>query len=526
MHIRSLLFCIAAIAPALPAQSAFITMAKGDTLLIERFTRTPTRLDGDVTPKGSVRMVYSNPIDASGRLGNATFTVYSPGAAANAPPMQTASVMIQEDSAIATMTAGITPPRVQRLASMRNAQPVLNTSMASFEVIIAAARRTHADTATMPVFLLLGGQTYPAVFSGLNSDSVSASIAKQSSWFVTDKDGRVIRGGIPSQSVTFSRVDGIGVSKLGAKPDYSAPAGAPYSAESVTVPTTMGHTLGGTLTKPTVTTASGKFPVVISITGSGAQDRDEYISVVPKGYRLFRQIADTLGKRGIAMLRLDDRGYGASGGDFASATSRDFANDVRAAIAYLRTRADVDARRIFLAGHSEGGLVAPMVAVDEPTLAGIVLMAGPARTGREILNFQIRYGIEHDTAIATPKRDSMLAHVSFTVDSALNSSPWLKFFGSYDPIATARRVKVPVLILQGGDDQQVIATEARTLESTFKSAGNRDVTLRVFPDLNHLFIYQPGGNPSGYTSLTSNLAVPESIGALAEWVHTHSTVMR
>jgi hypothetical protein len=265
---------------------------------------------------------------------------------------------------------------------------------------------------------------------------------------------------------------------------------------------------------------------VISITGSGAQDRDEYISIVPKGYRLFRQIADTLGKRGIAMLRMDDRGYGASGGEFATSTSRDFANDTRAAIAYLRTRSDVDPKRIFLAGHSEGGLIAPMVAIDEPALAGIVLMAGPARTGREILNFQVRYGLEHDTTMSAPKRDSALAHVPVMVDSMLNSGPWLKFFGSHDPIATARRVKVPVLILQGGDDQQVIASEAKTLEATFKAAGNRDVTARVFPDLNHLFILQPGGNPSGYMTLSSNLAVPEVIGTLADWVASHAVTMR
>jgi dipeptidyl aminopeptidase/acylaminoacyl peptidase len=223
---------------------------------------------------------------------------------------------------------------------------------------------------------------------------------------------------------------------------------------------------------------------------------------------------------------MDDRGYGASGGSFASSTSRDFGDDIRAAIAYLKTRSDVDPKQIFLAGHSEGGLIAPMVALDEPSLAGIVLMAGPARSGREILNFQMRYGIEHDTTMAAPKRDSLLARVPAQVDSMLTSAPWLKFFGSYDPLATARRVKTPVLILQGGDDQQVIATEATTLEAAFKAAGNRDVTKRVFPELNHLFIHQPGGNPSGYLTLSSNLAVPEAIGTLAEWVRTHAAVMR
>ena len=137
---------------------------------------------------------------------------------------------------------------------------------------------------------------------------MNVTLAGQQFWLATDKDGRIIRGGIPAQHVAISRVDGSAVSKLGAKPDYSAPVGAPYFAEEVTVPTTLGHTLGGTFTKPV--NATGKVAVVISITGSGAQNRDEFIGIVPKGYRPFRQIADTLGKLGIAMLRMDDRGYG------------------------------------------------------------------------------------------------------------------------------------------------------------------------------------------------------------------------
>lgn len=526
MFLRTLILGLAMPAASLRAQSAFVTTARGDTVLVERFTRTATRLEGEVMPKGSVRMVYSNPIDASGHLGDATLAIYSPGSLASAAPMQQAHIAVVGDSVIVNITAGSAPARVQRLASKAGAQPVLNNSFAVYEVLIAAARSAGASTATMPVFLASGGQTLPVSFDGLKTDSVSLTIATQSGWLVTDKAGRIIRGGIPSQGLAISRVDGVAASKLGTKPDYSAPAGAPYTAEDVTVPTSMGHSLGGTFTKPVTAPPGGRFAVAISITGSGAQDRDEYIGIVPKGYRPFRQIADTLGRRGIAMLRMDDRGYGASGGEYASATSRDFANDIRAGIAYLRTRPDVDARRIFLIGHSEGGLVAPMVAVEEPSLAGIVLMAGTARTGRAIIEFQNRYSIQHDTSMTAARRDSALARVSASVDSTLKSSPWLTFFGSYDPVATARRVKVPVLILQGGDDQQVIASEAKTLETTLRAAGNRDVTMQVFPELNHLFIRQPGGNPAGYTSLTSNVVVPEVIGTLVEWVHAHANTKR
>ena len=509
---------------ALQAQSAFVAIVNGDTAFIERFTHASARLEGEVVIKGQPRQVYAYDIDAAGRLGPLSLSVYSPGAKPDAAAMQQVQLAVIGDSAIATINRGAGAPIVQKLSSKALAQPVVNASFAAYEVIIAAARRLRTPTAVVPVLYAAGGVTIPVELSGLHTDSVSAQIGTQLSWFVTDKAGRLLRAGVPAQKLTVTRVDGIGVSKLGFHSDYSAPAGAPYTAEPVTVPTTFGHTLGGTLTKPV--SASGKMPVVISITGSGAQDRDEYISLVPKGYRLFRQIADTLGRRGIAMLRMDDRGYGESGGSFAAATSRDFGNDIRAAIAYLRTRNDVDARHIFLAGHSEGGLVAPMVAVDESQLAGIVLMAGPSRTGREILLFQVRYGIEHDTSMTPARRDSALARVPTQVDSALNSSAWLKFFGAYDPVATAKRVKVPVLILQGGDDQQVIVSEATPLAAAFRVAGNRDVTMRVFPELNHLFIHQPGGNPSGYASLPSNLVAPEVLGALADWVAAHAAVMK
>lgn len=510
-----LLLCLPA--SVATAQSAFVSVVRGDTVQIEKFTRTPTRLDADLAAKGGIRQVFSNRISADGRLGTLTMAAFAPGARADAAPMARGEISIEGDSAMASISVGGQPAAMQRMLSSAIAQPIVNSSIAAFEAMIVVAKRGGADESIASIFLASGGQTIPVRFTGLKTDSVTATVGPTTMWFVTDSTGRVMRAGVPAQGATISRVDGIAVSKIGfAKPDYAAPTGAPYSAETVTVPTTFGHSLGGTFTKPSG--ATGPLPVVISITGSGAQDRDEYISIVPMGYRLFRQVADTLGRRGIAMLRMDDRGYGASGGSFAAATSRDFANDIMAAIAYLRTRPDVNPKKIFLLGHSEGGLVAPMVAIDEPSLAGIVLMAGPGRTGREILLFQVGYPIRNDTTLSVAKRDSMLARVPATVDSVLKTTPWLSFFGSHDPIATAKRVKVPVLILQGGDDQQVIASEAPLLEAAFRAGGNRDVTSRVFPSLNHLFILQPGGNPSGYSTLPTNLAAAEVLGMAVDWI--------
>ena len=517
--LRTLLLC-AGVALPVTAQSAFVELRGTDTIAVERFTRTPARFDGDLQMTGGPRIAYGYSLrPASLSLDSMTIAVYTPGAPRDAAPVQRGTIDVFRDTAVAAYTVN-GQPTTQRIPTQVGAQVLINTSVATLEPLVAAARRLAAPTATLPVFLVMGGTTHSAQFSGLQTDSVTIVIAGLTTWVKLDPAGRVLRGGVPQQGLTFTRVDGPAASRLGARPNYAAPAGAPYAAESVTVPTTMGHTLGGTLTRPAV--MRGRVPVAITITGSGAQDRDEYISSVPNGYRLFRQVADTLGKRGIAVLRLDDRGYGDSGGDFAKATSRDFANDIRAAIAWLRTRDDIDHARIFLVGHSEGGMVAPMVAVDEPALAGIVLMAGPARTGREIIRFQARYAIEHDTTATSEKKAEALAKLPAQVDSVLRTSPWLTFFGDHDPVAVIRRVRQPVLILQGGDDQQVIADEARTLESALKSVRHRDVTTHVFPALNHLFIHQPGGNPAGYTTLPTNLADARVLGILADWIVTRA----
>ena len=253
------------------------------------------------------------------------------------------------------------------------------------------------------------------------------------------------------------------------------------------------------------------------VVDSGAFDRDEAIPMV-KGYRPFRQVADTLARRGIAVLRMDDRGFGASGGDPQRATSADFATDIAAGIAYLRSRPEIDPDRIALVGHSEGGLIGPAVAVQDPRVRALAILAGPSRTGRSILQYQLRYGIESDTSVAAAVRDSALRAGSVKLDSMVAASPWLRYFVDYDPLPVARRVRQPVLILQGGSDRQVTADQAPELAAAVRAGGNADVTMRVFPGLNHLFIPHPSGRPAEYASLTNTNVTPEVLGVLADWL--------
>ncbi|MFI5312107.1 MAG: alpha/beta hydrolase family protein, partial [Gemmatimonadales bacterium] len=199
-------------------------------------------------------------------------------------------------------------------------------------------------------------------------------------------------------------------------------------------------------------------------------------------------------------------------------TSADYAEDIRAALAYLRTRREVDAGRLGVVGHSEGGLIGPMVAVAEPSLRAVVTLAGPAYNGLEIIRYQQRNAVDRDSTLKPSQRDSAYRAAASELDTMMAASPWLKFFVSYDPLATARRVKAPALILQGETDHQVTAVQAEKLGAAMRAGGNRDVTVRVFPQLNHLFIHDSDGSVTGYARLPTNKVDPAVLGAIADWL--------
>lgn len=300
-------------------------------------------------------------------------------------------------------------------------------------------------------------------------------------------------------------------------PDYSAPADAPYTAETVAVKTPAGHTLAGTLTLPAGASPEHPVAAIVTITGSGQQDRDGFIGLA--GYRPFRQIADALARRDIAVLRMDDRGTGASGGTFKGSTSADFAADVRAGLAFLRARPEIRADRLGVLGHSEGAVIVPMVAVEEPALRAIVLLAGVADPARSALHFQIRNGYEHDTALESDERAALIAAIPARIDAMMAADPWMDFFLTHDPAAAMRQVKIPALILTGSRDQQAVPGQVALMEAAFKSAGNPDVTARVLPDLNHLLVPDPDGFPQNYGKLPTPVMMDAgTVKLVTDWL--------
>ncbi|MGA9773898.1 MAG: alpha/beta fold hydrolase [Blastocatellia bacterium] len=362
-----------------------------------------------------------------------------------------------------------------------------------------------------------------------------------------DEKGRIAVIVVPSQNFAAVREEYaslipsfkaiLSASKKETEVDYSAPPSAAFTAEEVTVEA-KGFTLAGTLLLP----KEGKrpYPAVITITGSGQQTRDEYLPLPGlEKYRPFRQIAESLAARGIAVLRVDDRGVGKSKGreTLTASTSADFADDVRAQIEYLRKRGDIDPNRIALVGHSEGGMIAPIVAAGDPRIAAIVLLAGTAKRGDVIIEYQLNQGLESDTMMAeearAKKRDDNRKMLRKLTEGGEGPdapepfrSPWMKYFLTYDPLPTIRKVRQPILILQGAIDRQVTADQADMIQQAARESGNKDVTLRIYPDLNHLFLPAKTGSPSEYSSLSTNTIGPDVMNLLGDWLQQKLKLMK
>lgn len=296
---------------------------------------------------------------------------------------------------------------------------------------------------------------------------------------------------------------------------YGAPRGANYVTEEVSVVTASGLTLFGTLTLPKG--AEGPLPAAVTVTGSGAQDRDEYMPHVGE-YRPFRQIADTLGARGIAVLRLDDRGVNGSGAGPPGATSHDLAEDVRAAVEYLKTRPEIDASRLALVGHSEGGVIAPMVAAADSTIAALVLLAGPAYTLERVGATGLEAVIERTPSLSESEASDMRQRLLRSSAQRAHEDPWYAAALVYDPLPTIRQVRSPVLLLQGDTDTQITPEQADTLAAALGEAGNEDVTVVHFPATNHLFLEDADGRVFGYAHLGSHEVRSDVLGRLADWL--------
>ena len=370
-------------------------------------------------------------------------------------------------------------------------------------------------------------------------------------------DGKTLTGdweqGKQKLPLTMARVDRMPVDKRPQtpKPPY------PYAAEDVTFENAAAKvTLAGTLTLPK---GDGPFPAVVLVSGSGPQDRDESLF----GHKPFLVLADHLTRQGIAVLRYDDRGVAKSTGTHAGATTADFATDAAAAVAYLHGRKEIDAKRVGIAGHSEGGLIAPIVAADHPEqVAFIVLMSGTGLPGHAVIDRQradlLKASGAKPETIALYKtmyakllpvlggpdtvqerKDKITAVVKATADAMTDelkaatglaapevakqvadalTAPWMMAFLAYDPVTTLKRVKCPVLALNGTLDLQVAADEnLPAIEAALKAGLNPPAKFVALPGLNHLFQPAKTGAVDEYPQIETTFDVA-AMKLIAEWV--------
>jgi uncharacterized protein len=323
----------------------------------------------------------------------------------------------------------------------------------------------------------------------------------------------------------------------------------PYTVTDVTYPNAQaeGVTLAGTLTVPTNVQ---NYPVVVLSSGSGPQNRDSELLM----HKPFWIIADYLGRHGIGVLRYDDRGVGASTGKHAMATSADFATDVLAGVQYLKSRSDLPISKIGLMGHSEGGIIVPMVAVQSSDVDFIILLAGTGVRGDLLLAEQtelvmrssgspedeiaksrksnadiyriivksktmkqakdkiekyMAQAAKTDTTITTASTKAMISQIN---------NVWFRYFLKYDPATTLEQVKCPVFAINGDKDVQVpVEMNLTAIAAALQKGGNTHFKTQSFPGLNHLFQHCTTCSVNEYGLLEETFA-PEVLEAVVAWI--------
>ncbi len=316
-----------------------------------------------------------------------------------------------------------------------------------------------------------------------------------------------------------------------------------YQIEEVTfVNEKEGNKLAGTLTIPE---GEGPFPAMVLVSGSGQQNRDEELM----NHRPFWVIADYCARHGIAVLRYDDRGVGGSDGEVKNATSMDFSYDAEAAFDYLRNRKEINATKVGILGHSEGGVINFMVSSRRPEVAFLVSLAGPSVNGIEVLKEQqaaiLRAsGMSEEMVQFNGNANAQMFDIIETsndweeADTLLRqllkgwgyneelteqtvgqmASPWMYYFLRYDPTDAIVKTNCPALLLNGSKDLQVIASQNLPgYEKIIAEHGKTNLTLRELPDLNHLFQHCETGSPNEYFEIEETIS-PEVLEMVVGFV--------
>ena len=352
-----------------------------------------------------------------------------------------------------------------------------------------------------------GAKGIPVKVDWLAGDSVSLQVPVIHVVYTGKWNGKTVEGTFVQNGMSFPLNLTLGRQDDPDRPQE--PKGSPeYKTEEVKFSNdAAGVTLSGTLTYPTDYCERKKVPVVLMVTGSGAQNRNEEVF----GHKPFLVIADYLAKNGIASLRYDDRGVGNSTGTQKGATSRDFADDAEAGIAWLRNTHKFS--RVGILGHSEGGMIAFMLG-SAGAVDFIVSMAGLGVRGDSLLAEQQNAQLQLYGRPASRTVKQVRAEVKMQPKNV-----WLEYFIDYDPKSDIMNTAVPVMAINGTNDMQVVSSSNLEAIKKYLADGNRCNLIKEYPGLNHLFQHCELATSLDYYRIEET-CTPEVLKDIADWINS------
>ena len=405
---------------------------------------------------------------------------------------------------------------------------------------IKAVENGYSATLDVPA---QGANDMPVDETTFRDNRLQMTMSAMGASYSGELKGNIIEGEFSQRGMTFPlNLEKSEKETLQARPQDPKPP-FNYRIEEVTFRNEKeGFELTGTLTIPE---GDGPFPAMVLVSGSGQQNRDEELM----NHRPFWVIADYCARHGIAVLRYDDRGMGGSTGEVENATSLDFSYDAEAAFDFLRKQKHIDASRVGILGHSEGGVINFMVAARRPEVAFLVSLAGPAVSGIEVLKEQQKAilrasGMTEEAVQFSSNANAQLFDVversssREEADSLMRQlvkgwgyneelteqtvgqmvSPWMYYFLKYDPTEAIVKTHCPALLLNGSKDLQVLASQnLPAYEKIIADYGKTNLTLREMPDLNHLFQHCETGSPNEYFTIDETIS-PEVLEMIVGFV--------
>jgi pimeloyl-ACP methyl ester carboxylesterase len=435
------------------------------------------------------------------------------------------------------LQAGKTTTKTDQVSA--DALVLPNLFFGAYEALAARLGALEGDSATLPAYIApqaeiqitvkrLEPQTIETTRATLKARRFGLTFVNPGTpldaelWI--DERGRLLRFEAPVQSLVVMRDDIAAVTTR--RQNITRPGD-----ETVRIPGN-GFTLAGTVSKPSGPgDAKGRYPAIVLVPGSGLVDRDETVAGIP----IFGQLAGQLADSGFVVLRYDKRGVGQSGGRAETATLGDYAEDARAAIRWLGRRKDVDDDRVALLGHSEGAAVALIAASRDKRIKAVVLVAGFAGTGGELVLEQQRHVLagatvsdaDRQARIDLQKRiqAAVLGQGEWTdVPDELRrqaDTPWFQSFLAFSPAEVLPKVRQPILIVHGERDTQVPVSHADRLAELARSRKNShpgDVAVVKVPGVNHLLVQAETGEVAEYARLTGRSVSPEVVKAITGWL--------